>query len=132
MLSSQSIEWDRSLKKMFDEVDDFLENKFGDLFILHPNRLSRGQTSNKEMDGLFNIGASFSPGFGSKLGRGYVVDLHLSTLEKVDSKTKEEIVTQAIELIKELLPKYFPGRTLKIDKDGSSYKIYGDLSLGEL
>ncbi len=84
MQSSQSIEWDRRLKRLFDEVDDYLEDKYGDLFPLHPNRMKRGNTSNKEMDGLFNIGASFSPGYGTELGRGYVVDLHLSTLTRVD------------------------------------------------
>ena len=41
MQSPQSIEWDRKLKDMFDEVDDYLEDKFGDLYLLHPNRMQR-------------------------------------------------------------------------------------------
>lgn len=132
MQSSQSIEWDRKLKELFDEVDDYLEDKFGDIFPLHPNRMKRGDTSNKEMDGLFNIGASFSPGYGTELGRGYVVDLHLSTLTRVDFDTKKSIEIDAVKLVKKLLPKYFPNREIDIKKDGCIYKICGDLSLGTL
>lgn len=130
MQSHQSIEWDRRLKSLFDEVDDYLEDRYGDLFPLHPNRMKRGETANKEMDGLFNIGASFSAGFGTELGRGYVVDLHLSTLTRIDEDTRNSIETSAIKLIKQLLPKYFPERELLISRDGNVYKIHGDLSLG--
>ncbi|QEN05793.1 hypothetical protein EW093_14145 [Thiospirochaeta perfilievii] len=132
MESAQSIEWDRRLKKMFDEVDDFLEDKYGHLYRLHPNRLKRGETSNKEMDGLFNIGASFSPGYGTEFGRGYVIDLHLSTLAKVEPRVKNEIELDAISMVKSLLSKYFPKRELDIKKDGTVYKLCGDLSLGTL
>ncbi|MBN2834578.1 MAG: hypothetical protein JXR48_06385 [Candidatus Delongbacteria bacterium] len=132
MQSYQSIEWDRTLKKMFDEVDDFLEDKYGDKYPLHPNRMKRGSTSNKEMDGLINIGASFSAGYGTELGRGYVIDLHLSTLSRVDGAFRDSIEQSAIEMIKKLLPKYFPNRELEVKKDGNIYKIYGDLSLGKL
>lgn len=132
MISSQSIEWDRQLKKLFDEVDDYLEDIYGGKYPLHPNRMKRGRTSNKEMDGLINIGASFSAGYGSELGRGYVVDIHLSTLIKVDKEIKNSIEIDAVNKIKTLLPEYFPGRELDIKKDGSIYKICGDLSLGEI
>ncbi|MGL1894128.1 MAG: hypothetical protein OCD02_21040 [Spirochaetaceae bacterium] len=132
MQSSQSIEWDRQLKKLFDDVDDYLEDKYGDLYPLHPNRMKRGLTSNKEMDGLINIGASFSPGYGTEFGRGYVIDLHLSTLVGVDSETKNQIEINAIKMVGKLLDKYFPGRALDIKKDGVIYKICGDLSLGSL
>lgn len=132
MISSQSIEWDRKLKKLFDEVDDYLEDLYGNKYPLHPNRMKRGDTSNKEMDGLINIGASFSAGYGSEFGRGYVIDIHLSTLVRVDDETTNSIEENAITKIKTLLPKYFPGRELDIKKDGSIYKICGDLSLGEL
>ena len=84
------------------------------------------------MDGLFNIGASFSAGFGTQIGRGYVIDLHMSTLTKVDKDIKNRIEVDAIKLIKSLLPKYFPERKLEVSRDGSVYKIHGDLSLGSL
>lgn len=132
MLSPQSIVWDRQLKKLFDEVDDFLEDEYGGLYPLHPNRMKRGDTSNKEMDGLINIGASFSPGYGSNYGRGYVIDVHLSTLIRVNSEIKDSIEINAIRKIKTLLPTYFPNRVLEVKKDGSVYKICGDLSLDKL
>ncbi len=129
MVGPESIEWDRKLKSLFDEVDDYLEDLFGSLYPLHPNRMKRGETANKEMDGLINIGASFSPGYGTEYGRGYVIDLHLSTLFKVDNVVKKNIEDCAIDKIKELLPKYFTNRILEVKKDGSVYKIVGDLSL---
>jgi len=132
MESYQSLEWDRKLKKLFDEVDDFLEDKYGSLYPLHPNRMKRGETANKEMDGLFNVGASFSLGYGTEFGRGYVIDLHLSTLSRIDSATKDNIEKEAIDKIKGLLPKYFSGREIYVKKDGCIYKICGDLSLGSL
>lgn len=128
----KSVEWDKKLKSLFDEVDDYLEDTYGELYPLHPNRMKRGETYNKAMDGLFNIGASFSAGFGTEYGRGYVIDLHMSTLTHVGSEVKEKIQKDAIEKIKHLLPVYFPGRDLEVKKDGCVYKICGDLSLGSL
>ena len=53
-------EWERKLKRVFDDIDDYLEEKYGHLYTLHPARAERGETSNKEQDGLFNVGATFS------------------------------------------------------------------------
>ena len=94
--------------------------------------MKRGRTANKEMDGLINIGASFSAGFGTTYGRGYVLDLHLSTLTKITEETKKNIEIDSVRMIKKLLPTYFPGRELNILKDGTIYKLCGDLSLGTL
>ncbi|MDC7222732.1 MAG: hypothetical protein PQJ60_03260, partial [Spirochaetales bacterium] len=55
----KSKEWDDKLMAMFDRIDDFLEDKYGDKYLLHPNRMKRGTTANKSMDGLFNVGASY-------------------------------------------------------------------------
>ena len=71
------IEWEKKLKRTLDIVDDYLEDKYGQLYELHPSRAYRGTTSNKAHDGLFNIGASFTAGYGSKYGRGYVVDIDM-------------------------------------------------------
>ena len=83
--------WERRLKELFDEVDDELEDRYGPLFSIHPARPSRGATSNKEHDGLFNVGASFTAGFGSKLGRGYVIDFDVVTLDTVPRPIKQQI-----------------------------------------
>ena len=70
MYHPKMMEWDKKLKAIFDRIDDKLEDRYGELFPLHPTRAERGTTSNKESDGLFNVGASFTAGYGSKLGRG--------------------------------------------------------------
>jgi len=127
-----TVHWDTTLKQIFDEIDDYLEHTYGDLYHLRPNRPARGETSNKEHDGLFNVGSSFSAGFGSSLGRGFVVSVHLSTLQPVESAVYHQIMEVVIQLLREKLPERFPGRELKVDWDGDNLKIHGDLSLGEL
>lgn len=126
----KQVQFDKKMKKLFDEVDDILENEYGDLFPLHPNRAKRGKTANKEADGLFNIGTTFTAGYGSKYGRGYVIDIKISTLSKITKDTKEEIETEAINLIKAKLPVFFPSRELEVVKDYLAYKIIGDFNLG--
>ena len=124
--------WERNLKKIFNRIDDYLEEKYGDLFPLHPARPVRGKTSNREYDGLFNVGASFSAGFGSDYGPGYVVEVRLATLSRVPEELRIKIVEEVIQLLRRELPKQFPGKELDVVRDGPVYKIYGDLSLGKL
>jgi len=114
------------------EVDQYLEDKYKGCFPLHPNRPERGTTSNPQMDGLFNVGLSFSPGYGSKFGRGYVLDLTISTLAKVPHELREKIQGEAVDVLKNALKKHLPERDLQIDWDHKVYKIHGDLSLGSL
>lgn len=120
------------MKKLFDEVDNYIENLYGSIYPLHPVRLPKGETANPEMDGLFNIGANFTPGFGSQTGRGYIIDVSMVTLEKIDEKTRHEIYDAAAQKVKELLPVHFPERELTVRRDGNHYKIQGDFSLGEI
>ncbi len=122
-------EWEGTLKKIFDEIDDYLEDKYGYLYPLHPARAQRGITSNKSSDGLFNIGAAFSAGFGSKYGRGWVVDVHMVTLSKVPEKIKKEIYIEVTGKLKHLLEEYYPGKDIKVAKDGNVFKIFGELGL---
>ncbi len=125
-------DFESRLKKLFDEVDDYLEETYGGDYPLHPARPPRGETSNKESSGLFNVGAAFSAGFGSELGRGYVLDIDMVTLANVDEDKEERIIEDAVERIHDLLPKYFPERDLEVSRDGRVFKIHGDLSLGHL
>jgi len=120
------------LKDLFDEVDNHIEDLYGDRYPLHPMRPARGETSNPEADGLFNIGANFTPGFMSELGRGYIIDVSIVTLEKVDKEVRDEIYEAAKDKVKELLPVYFPDRKLDVVRDGNQYKIQGDFSLGNV
>lgn len=126
------VEWEQKMKALFDEIDDYLEDRYGNLYPLHPNRMTRGETSNKESDGLFNVGAAFSTGYGSRLGRGYVIEVHMSTLSRVPDELKEIIEKETAEMVRAKLNVFFPERELNVEKDGTVYKIFGDLSLGAL
>ncbi len=126
-----AMKWEKRLKKIFDHIDDYLENQYGQDYPLHPARAKRGHTRNKESDGLFNVGAVFSAGYGSEYGPGYVVEVQMSTLSRVPDEVRERIGEEVAELIKEQLPEVFPGIALQVDRDGSIYKIHGDLSLGK-
>ena len=130
MYHPKMIEFDSRLKKLFDEVDAFIEDCYGCKYSLHPMRPERGETSNPEADGLFNIGANFTAGFGSELGRGYIIDVKMATLEKVCTDMRNEIYEAAVNKVKELLPVHFPERELSVERDRDHCKILGDFSLG--
>jgi len=132
MWHPKTVEFDTRLKELFDEVDHYIEDRYGDMYSLHPVRPARGETANPEADGLFNIGATFTPGFGSELGRGYLIDISISTLDRVDTKIRRGIYEAAAEKVRELLPLHFPERELTVQRDGNHFKIQGDFSLGEI
>lgn len=129
MLSRDVESFESTLKRLFDQIDDELEDRWGGDFPLHPSRPARGESSNKEHDGLFNIGASFSAGYGSEHGKGYVIEVRLVTLTTVDNSVREEIREYSAKRVAELLPKFFPDRELDIVRDGDLFKIIGDLSI---
>lgn len=123
-------EFEDKLQELFDEVDDYLEEKYGGEYPLHPARPKRGKTSSKSQDGLFNVGASFSAGYHSEHGRGYVIDVDMVTLADVSSNREEEIREDAVAKVRELLRWYFPNRELGVRRERNRFKIIGDLSLG--
>ena len=122
--------FDVRMKELFDEVDHYIEDIYGDKYNLHPMRPKRGTTANPEADGLFNIAAVFTPGYRSDLGRGYLIDMVMSTLEAVDPDIRQEIYSVAAVKVRELLPVFFPDRPLEVHRDRNHYKILGDFSLG--
>jgi hypothetical protein len=124
------IQFTDDLEALFNEVDEILENHWGKMFSLHPNRPKQGTTSNPEMDGLFEIAPDFTVGLNSHKGRGYIVSLRVATLEKVPSEIYENFMEESAKLIAERLPKYFPNRDLQVVRDGKIFKIIGDFSLG--
>ena len=121
--------WESQLDELLKQVDRALEEEYGHLFAVHPARPLRGMTANPQHDGLFRVTASFSPGFGSELGRGYVLQLDLVTLEKVPQAELERIQKKAVSLIQDGLERVLPGRGLTVQRDGNVWKIVGDLSL---
>ena len=124
--------WQKKLKRILDGLDDYLENEYGGRYTLHPARSPRGTTINKSHSGLFDIVSSFTAGKGSEFGRGYIVDIHMATLENIPEKVKKEIDHIVIEHLRNTLPAIFPGRNLKVNMDKNVIKIHGDLSLGEI
>ncbi len=129
MLGQQVQDFETKLKQLFDQIDVELENRWGHDYPLHPSRPPQGRSSNPETDGLFNVGASFSAGYGSEYGRGYVIETRMVTLTQVDEETREEIRNYVARRVTELLPEYFPDRDLDVVRDGDLYKVTGDLSL---
>ena len=128
-MASQNLrEWEKRLKLILDKLDDLFEDKYGADYRLHPVRAKRGKTSNKASDGLFNITPKFTLGHGSEHGEGYVVDIHLSTLQKVESNFKESLKEEAQTFLQSELNQEF-GKTLTVSFDTTGLKIHGDLSL---
>lgn len=126
------IEWEEKLKRVFDDIDHALEEKYRGHYTLHPARPPQGATSNPESDGLFNVGAAFSPGYGSEAGPGYIVEVRMATLEQVPADLMERIEEEVVQMLRERLPRAFPGQDLRVSRDGPVFKIHGDLSLGEV
>ena len=120
-----------TLESLFHEVDNILEDKYGHLYSLHPNRPERGATLNPEMDGLFEIAPDFTPGFGSVHGRGYRISMRIATLEQVPLSLREQLLAEIALLVEERLPVFFPQREIRVVPDGNGFKIIGDFSLGE-
>jgi hypothetical protein len=121
-----------TLDALFREVDEFLEDEWGATFSRNPVRPERGTTVHPEMDGLFEILPNFTPGIGSKEGRGYIVFFRTATLEKVSPEQFEFLMAEAAAMITAKLPVYFPGRDLEVVRDGKRFKIVGDFSLGDV
>jgi len=129
--SNQAIQWEETLKSVFDAMDAELEAEYGMDYPLHPSRPKRGETANPEDDGLFNVGAAFSAGFGSKYGPGYVVEIRIATLSRVPEAVRAEIKEKIFQGLEKRLPAAFPGKNLRVTKENGVIRIYGDLSLDD-
>lgn len=124
--------WEARLKQVFDEINDEFEAEYGQRARRHPNRPPHGATSNREDDGLFDLGAAFTVGIGSQHGPGYVVQARIATLDAIPADQQEKFESEVARRLKQKLPKVFPDVKLFVDRDGPVYKIHGDLSLGSL
>lgn len=122
-------EWEEKLNDLLKRVDHALEERYGSLSKPHPARPPHGSTANPQQDGLFRITASFTPGFGSTLGKGYVLQFDLVTLDTFPEEQRATIRHAAIRMIEEGLEGVLPGRGLTVKQDGDLWKIVGDLSL---
>ena len=118
-----------TLHGVLSEIDGALEERWGSRWPLHPARPPRGSAANPQYDGLFRVTASFTAGYGSKWGPGYLFRVETSTLATVPEADREAVEDEAAALLREGLARAFPGRDLRVDRDVSGYKIHGDLSL---
>jgi hypothetical protein len=125
-------QWENQFAGIGSELDDYFEDKYGDLYPVHPARPKRDSTANKQYSGLFSIVSKFTAGYGSEHGSGYLLDVRLSTLATVPREVRAKIEDEVAEKLKELLARDFPDLTLRVERDGPTYKIFGDLSLGSL
>ncbi len=122
-------EWESRLRLIFLEIDNRFEAEYGNAFPLHPARPRRGTTSASDLDGLFYVGASFSAGYGSAAGEGYVVEIKWSTLATVPQELRRKAEDDALAILNQRLPQVFPGKGLRAVRDGDLVKIIGDLSI---
>jgi hypothetical protein len=129
-LNPKLVAWEHRLHEVLQQVDTLLEDEYGHEWPLHPARPPRGATANAQYDGLFRVTASFTAGFGSKVGRGYVFRVELATLAEIPAEVRKQIDVSAAAALRRLLPEAFPGLDLRVTRDGHVFKIHGDLSLG--
>lgn len=120
------------LRALCDDLDEYLEDTYGNEFSLRPNRPKRGTAASNQYDGLFATSSAFTLGYGSAYGRGYVVTLTLCTFDWIDEARRKEIMDDAFQYVSAILPHYFPDRKLSIVHDGNVMKIVGDFSLGDV
>ena len=120
------------MSELCQALDNYLEDIYGEHYKLHPNRLKRGKGSNPSFDGLFSTSLAFTLGYGSRYGRGYVVNVEIRTLDKVSQYEQASIRGTAFSFISQNLKKYLPEHDLQIVQDGNVMKVIGDFSLGEV
>lgn len=122
--------WDRALQEAVEAVDQEMERRYGHTFRLRYNRPEVGTTCNPQMDGLFNIGIQFTLGYGSDLGRGYLLDVQVASRDDPGEALRHRWEDEAAHLLRDELGRIFPGRELRLLRDGRNYKLVGDFSLG--
>lgn len=121
--------WEDALGRVLSSVDRELEERHAGRWTLHPARPFHGTAANPQYDGLFRVTASFTAGYGSELGPGYVLRTEIATLDRVSEADRAAVEEEAVGLVREGLAREFPGRALRVSRDGPTWKIHGDLSL---
>ncbi len=94
------------------DVDFVLENEFGNSYDIHPNRPFRGKAANGLLDGLFSVTTTFTSGYGSRFGRGYLIIIEILTLNFVDDEFWDKINKRGIEIFREGLKINFQAKIL--------------------
>ena len=117
------------LHQALERVDAELERRHGDRYDLHPARAPHGAAARRQYDGLFEMTAGFSAGYGSEHGPGYALALRVVTLAHVPPAERDRFEQEAVDLLEQELDRTFPNRALNIVRDIHGLKIVGDLNL---
>ena len=123
-------EFESTLDAVLADVDRALEERWAGRWPLHPARPAAGEAANPRYDGIIRVTAAFTAGYGSEKGPGYLLRVEPATLENVPAADREALEDEAAALVRDGLAAAFPGRDLRVARDGGPYKIFGDLSLG--
>ena len=123
-------DFEERLDSVLADVDRALEERWAGRWPLHPSRPAAGEAANPRYDGIIRVTAAFTAGFGSEKGPGYLLRVEPATLENVPAADRAALEDEAASLLREGLAAAFPGRDLRVERDGGPYKVFGDLSLG--
>jgi len=123
------VKWEKKLQHIFDKIDAYLEENYGKLYPLQPNRPMHKKGVTPDSDGLFDLGVRFTAGLGSTFGPGYVFRVKLATLNRIPKEFQEKVENEVLQLLQNELPEEFPGKELTVKREGVVYKIIGDLDL---
>ena len=123
-------DFESALDEVLADVDRALEERWAGRWPLHPARPVAGEAANPRYDGIIRVTAAFTAGFGSEKGPGYLFRVEPATLEDVPAADRQALEDEAVALLRDGLAAAFPGRDLRVERDGGPYKIFGDLSLG--
>ena len=122
-------DFEERLDSVLADVDRALEERWSGRWPLHPARPAAGEAANPRYDGIIRVTAAFTAGFGSEKGPGYLLRVEPATLENVPVADRAALEDEAAALLRDGLAAAFPGRDLRVERDGGPYKVFGDLSL---
>jgi len=123
-------DFEERLDSVLADVDRALEERWAGRWPLHPARPAAGEAANPRYDGIIRVTAAFTAGYGSEKGPGYLLRVEPATLENVPAADRAALEDEAASLLRDGLAAAFPGRDLRVERDGGPYKVFGDLSLG--
>ena len=122
-------QWELTLRKALDSVDNELEKQFAETIIRNPNRPAPGTTASAKSDGLFSVTSAFSLGLTTGSGPGYTISIRVSSLLPLTSEEHECILCAAEKSLPEAISQAFPGKEFHLERMGDNFRLTGDLSL---
>ncbi|MCR5732214.1 MAG: hypothetical protein K6G51_04685 [Sphaerochaetaceae bacterium] len=110
-------------------IDNHLEDMFSEEINIHPSRMKRGVGANPIHDGIFSVTIIFSMGYGTKYGRGYIINLSISTLDNISYELKQRIEEETFDFVSRHVNEYIPNRNIECVRDAGLIKLIGNFTL---